>query len=258
MLVGGPMPLAEKMAVAVLDILGFKALLRAHGPEALFESAMRPLNDAVANAAIVGEVESGLPAKVQSLCLSDTIVLYRSIEWEHAALHGRLQIAPEQCLRAVGGAVAELVKRGIQQTPALLFRGAIAYGECLVHGDQQPYCYLGAPILEAHELEVAQDWAGVALAPSAAGFVDEVRDALLFLEYPAPLKSQSRAGTVEPSHVVNWLSHAITAESLAASFGPATGNAGVESKRKNTVDFLECFKDLTRPPAAVTYSRGGG
>jgi hypothetical protein len=251
------MPRAEKMAAAVLDILGFKGLLRAYGPEVLLERTMHPLNDAVANAAIVGEVESGLPAKVQALCLSDTVVLFRSIEWEYPALRGRHQIAPTQCLRAVGGAVAELMKRGLTQTPPLLFRGAIAYGECLVQADRQPYCYLGAPIVEAHELEVAQDWAGVALAPSATALVEEVRDALLFLQYPVPLKAQCDARAAPPSHVVNWLSFGMTTESVSASFGPEGANEGVETKRRNTLAFVEYFKDLTRPPPEITYSRRG-
>jgi hypothetical protein len=253
------MPRVEKMAVAVLDILGFKALLRSKGPEFIFEHTMIPLREAVANAAIVGEVESGTPAKVRTLCVSDTVVLYRSIEWEleYPALRGRSQIPPGTCLRAVGEAVREFIKRGMSQTHPVLFRGAIAFGECLIQADAQPYCYLGEPILEAYELEQAQDWSGVALAPSAAALTERTRDALLFMEYPAPLKRRCCGTIVEPALAVNWLSSGMTAESIARSFGPQPAARDVERKRRNTLAFFDYFKDLARPPPAVTYGRSG-
>lgn len=251
------MPRAEKMAVAVLDILGFKAHLRSEGAESVFEHTMSPLREAVANATIVGEVESGTPAEVRALCVSDTVVLYRSIEWEYEALRGRSQIPPGTCLRAVGAAVAEFIKRGIRQTHPVLFRGAIAFGECLIQAAAQPYCYLGAPIIEAYELEQAQDWSGVALAPSAAGLTERTRDALLFVEYPAPLKRRWCGTIVEPALAVNWLSSGMTTETVSRAFGPQPAARDVERKRRNTVAFFDHFKELARPLPTVTYGRSG-
>jgi hypothetical protein len=218
---------------------------------------MIPLRETVANAAILGEIESGTPAEVRALCVSDTVVLYRSVEWDYPALRGRSQLHPGTCLRAVGAAVAEFVKRSMSQTHPVLFRGAIAFGECLIQTAAQPYCYLGAPIIEAYELEQAQDWSGVALASSAAVLTERARDALLFLEYPVPLKRRCCGTIDEPALVVNWLSPGMTAETISHSFGPQPAARDVERKRRNTLAFFDHFKDLARPPPAVTYGRSG-
>jgi hypothetical protein len=67
-------------------------------------------------------------------------------------------------------------------------RGAIAAGEAIL--DRESSTYLGKPILEAHELEAAQNWIGLAFSHQATWppLIADIAPELL-MEFPIPLKT---------------------------------------------------------------------
>ena len=88
--------------------------------------------------------------KVKTLVFSDTIILYQEM--------------PEP-LREIGPSF--ILKSGLLLRLAfeagIPLRGAISYGKYYVHDR----CFLGTPIIEAHEDEKAQIWSGAVLCKSA-------------------------------------------------------------------------------------------
>ena len=69
-------------------------------------------------------------------------------------------------------------------------------------------------------------------------------------------RPDGRARIPQPSHIVNWLSFGMIADTVSASFGAGGARDDLESKRRNTLAF-DYFSDLTGPPPEVTYSRSG-
>ena len=69
-------------------------------------------------------------------------------------------------------------------------RGAIAAGDAVL--DHDTSTYLGRPILEAHELEAAQNWIGLAFSHQATWppLIADIAPELL-MEFPIPLKTGS-------------------------------------------------------------------
>jgi hypothetical protein len=114
------------MAVAVLDILGFRETLRTEGPQEIFDRTMRILPGVIANAAVMSQTESGQQHVPEASAFSDTIIFYRSEVSESGS------ISAAHCVKVVALAAADVIKWGLRQKRPVLFRGAIAWGECLI------------------------------------------------------------------------------------------------------------------------------
>jgi hypothetical protein len=67
----------ERMAVAVLDILGFREILRTEGPQEIFDRVMKILPGVMTNAERMGQIESGQRHRPVASAFSDTVIFYR-------------------------------------------------------------------------------------------------------------------------------------------------------------------------------------
>jgi hypothetical protein len=126
--------------VAVLDVLGFKALVAADYKNA---SVIRYLQ--IIEASLAGST-------IPSIVFSDSIVL---------ALHGKepenLRLMCETCSRLM----YDLISADIA------IRGAIACGDFATSNVNGSAFIAGKPIVEAYEFEQKQNWIGMLLTPSA-------------------------------------------------------------------------------------------
>jgi class 3 adenylate cyclase len=230
------------VAVAMIDILGFSDLSRHESPQRIFEEVFEPLVQVRRNAATVAAALSGRREEVFTLAFSDTILVYRP-ERSDFRTHGRLP--PQLCIKLVGATVADIIQKGLRRERPILFRGAIAWGECLIN-PVEPRCFIGAPIVEAYRLEREQEWGGAVLAPSAAVAFGEPED-LTFVPYEVPLKNgRSMANAM----AVNWL-HYMGAQDARFDRLPQPSadlsqeeRTAVLRKQQNMRAFYDQFRDL--------------
>jgi hypothetical protein len=181
-------------AFAMLDVLGMGERLRTRTAADLRDNVIGAVVSAATLAGVVVNVDRermrrGEKSKRGSLewaCFSDTIVLWLRTIDEPPAQTVESMIYTCQLLIACG------------MWLDLPLRGAIAYGECSVSTD--PIFYVGRPIIEAHEAEAAQEWAGAILCQSAVDAHGKFTNGTRVVEYPVPIK---RRGDV-PYLAVNW------------------------------------------------------
>jgi len=226
----------------MIDILGFSDLSRRVSPQHLFDQIFEPLVQVRRNAAAVAGALSGRREEVFTLAFSDTILVYRP-ERSDFRIPGALP--PHTCIKLVGATVADIIQKGLRRERPILFRGAIAWGECLIN-PVDPRCFIGAPIVEAYCLEREQEWAGAVLAPTAAAAFGEPDD-LTFVPYQVPLKNgRSMANAM----AVNWLHYmgpqVVRFDRLpqpAADLSQERRAAALQ-KQENTRAFHDHFKGL--------------
>jgi len=187
------------VAVAMIDILGFSDLSRHESPQRIFDEVFEPLVQVRRNAAAVARVLSGRHEDVYTLAFSDTIFVYRP---QRSDFRVGGELSPHTCIKLVGAAVADIIQKGLRRERPILFRGAIAWGDCLIN-PVEPRCFIGSPIVEAYCLEREQEWAGAVLAPSAAAAFGEPDDPT-FVRYDVPLKDTR---SMEKAMAVNWLQY---------------------------------------------------
>ena len=116
------------------------------------------------SSAAVASALSGRREEVFTLAFSDTVLVYRP---ERSDFRIGDMLPARLCVRLVGATVADIIQKGLRREKPILFRGAIAWGECLIN-PLEPRCFIGAPIIEAYRVEREQEWIGAVLAPSAA------------------------------------------------------------------------------------------
>ncbi len=136
--------------IAVLDVLGFKALVASDINNTGVIRYLQIIETALDNTAI------------QTIVFSDSIIL---------ALHGT---EPEH-LRALCEACSNLMYALL--THEIPVRGAISYGPFATSNIGGSAFIAGKPIIDAYEFEQKQDWIGIMLTPTAikhCGIVQEV------------------------------------------------------------------------------------
>ncbi len=174
-------PETRRYIVAVFDVLGFSALLRAKGldeitalyskliTEAVTKEAMRTYNIIRLSDTEMGSIFGVLP--VRHAHFSDTILL-----WAPLVQHF---IAP--FLARCADMVCEALRMGLP------LRGAVAAGSAVLHPGTGTF--IGSPLVEAAKLEQAQDWLGVSLGLSMTALdVSREFDPTLVVPYQVPLK----------------------------------------------------------------------
>ena len=230
------------VAVAMIDILGFSDLSRRERPQRIFEEVFEPLVQVRRNAAAVASALSGRREEVFTLAFSDTILVYRP---ERSDFRVPAALPPHTCIKLVGATVADIIQKGLRRERPILFRGAIAWGECLIN-PVEPRCFIGAPIVEAYCLERDQEWAGAVLAPTAAAAFGDSDD-LTFVPYEVPLKD---GRSMTNAMAVNWL-HYLGAQPARLDVLPPPAadlsqdkRASVLRKQENTRAFYDRFRDV--------------
>jgi hypothetical protein len=236
------------VAVAIIDILGFKDLSRQGNPQRIFDEVLEPLVHVRRNAAAVASALWGRREEVFTLAFSDTIVVYRPQRSDFPAAGS---LPPRTCIRLVGAAVGDIIRTGLARERPILFRGAIGWGECLI-SPVEPRCFIGAPMVEAYCLERDQEWIGAVLAPSAAVVFGEHADAP-FVRYDVPLKNGL---SMAHALAVNWPRAIHGPEVRFERLPPPAADlsdeqrASVYRKQENT----RRFHDVLRPSAAPRVS----
>jgi len=210
------------VAVAMIDILGFSDVSRHENPQRIFDEIVEPLVEVRQKAAAVAWALSGRREEVFTLAFSDTILVYRP---ERSDFRVAESLSAHTCIKLVGATVADIIQKGLRRERPILFRGAIAWGECLIN-PVEPRCFIGAPIIEAYCLEREQEWAGAVLAPTAAAAFGEPDDRT-FVRYQVPLKNgRKMAGAM----AVNW-PHSLGAEAARLDRLPPPSTEMSEDER---------------------------
>ena len=188
----------ERRFVALCDILGFKSLVRTTSLDRLLESDLGFLRRIMGHALGQGEFPAD-PPQLQALraqgrtgfaWFSDTVLIYGKDNHEDSR---------RAVLETVGWLLFESVRTRTRM------RAGVAYGD--FHADPENELFVGPAIVDAYELEQAQEWMGGALTPSAAEQVPPrttsgARYQWWVCEYSVPLKAHS---SVNPSALaINW------------------------------------------------------
>jgi len=196
------MPIQERHfegAVAVLDVIGFRARMMDLSSDVVCEHVLGTLHAAFqwARRRFRDDLRRTPSSEPESLFFADTLALLlpRQSGTIHAteALLVQSMVFICQLLMAAG------------MVHAVPLRGAISYGEGIVCSS--PPFYIGRPFLEAHTLEASQNWAGVSLCESARQYVK--RDDVRTVEWPVPIKADDSRellsdGNIRRLRAVDW------------------------------------------------------
>jgi hypothetical protein len=154
-----------KHLVAVCDILGFSALVQEHPLYSVVRDALDWFRRALGHSIHGGEFPPATPpmrdlsghGQVGIAWFSDTVLLYTKQDTDEAVA---------DLVTAVASLLFETIIEGSTK-----IRAGLAYGEAFI--DQESSLYVGRPIIDAHLLENAQDWAGAALTASACARIPQ-------------------------------------------------------------------------------------
>ena len=223
--------------VGLLDVLGFSALVAGDGAERL-RVYLNTLQQALSE-----------QASLEYVVFSDTIVLTTQGDSDDAAL---------SIFRGCSRAFGLLLDREIP------IRGAVAYGPYSRIATGAGVFIAGKAVLEAHAFEVAQDWVGIMLTPSALRRLpdlttrcalpgnssdlaqDEVRAALqLRMPWPAFLQPGHIPFQRESEHQLE--SHDFEGFAIVPTDGSSTYGALRDSLNKSLAS-LKWLKSLAPDP----------
>ena len=265
--------LIAPVAVAAIDILGMKALLQAKSLEEIAEHFAEPFYglDGPAYSAgllpVSGEQLEQMGfrrmAGIDSVVISDTILLARRPDWEISSIFSPEHLTNEAAAmnRAIAEAeaviwlaqyVCKVIK--INSLYGIPVRGAISFGDCIVSIGGRFAC-LGKPTAEASRWERQQEWIGGMLTPSAIATLRRGAKAAkelngadfqpkypnLLVQYPIPLKPDC-AMLSEPQVALNWITGLIPGAMMRKANVPSQEDGAPEDvKRKiaNTISFAE-------------------
>lgn len=183
--------------IAVCDILGFTTLVQKHTLPEVVDNAIGWFRQALGHSMLHGDFPAEPPtlqvlnehARVGVAMFSDTLLFYTKDDSDEAV---------RELVNSVGWLLFETIVTG-----ATRIRAGIAYGE--VHIDTENSLFIGQPIIDAHLLEAAQEWAGAALTPEAVERIPaEARTGRyadwLITPWAVPLKGGATTQTL----AVNW------------------------------------------------------
>jgi hypothetical protein len=179
--------------VAVCDILGYSNLVRDHSLQEL-------RNYHLGN--ILNVIKSSIPSHEENTTSPTQLELLKTGIVGHVAFSDTVIIYSLNDDRDGRKNVLDAVYRLLcipMNTPYYRYRIGIAYGEMYV--DRHEGIYIGKALIEAHDLEVLQEWSGAALAESAAVmFKDCFPENSILVDYDVPIKGD----TTKRLTVVNW------------------------------------------------------
>jgi hypothetical protein len=185
--------MSDNHMVAVCDILGYSNLVREHSLQELVNYHLGNIVNVVKSSIPTREENKSVPTQVELLktgavghvSFSDTVIIY-SLTDDRDGRKNVLDAAYRLlCIP--------------MNTPYYRYRIGIAYGEMYV--DVNKDIYIGKALVEAHDLEVLQEWSGASLTDSAAKmFKDHILENSMLVDYEVPIKGN----TTKKLSVVNW------------------------------------------------------
>jgi hypothetical protein len=225
-----------KHLVAVCDILGFSALVQEHPLHSVVRDALGWFRRALGHSIHGGEFPPAPPpmrdlaahGQVGIAWFSDTVLLYTKRDTDEAVA---------DLVTTVASLLFETIIEGSTK-----IRAGLAYGEAFI--DQDSSLYVGRPIIDAHCLEKAQDWAGAALTASACARIPQSgHSGKAARWYLAPWEVPTKSGPVS-TLAVNWSQGVHAPEwrlrwSPTSDLPPADAEKGLREKFLNTKQFHE-------------------
>lgn len=193
--------MSNKRLIAVCDILGFKKLVNNQNLDKLINEDLSLFRRLVAYSVNHGGVPE-LPPQLKTIreqdrvgfaWFSDTLLIYAKDDED---------ISCRNVLETVGWLLFSTM-----QTHTRL-RCGISYGE--LYAEPENELFIGLAIVEAYELEKAQEWAGAALSESAARRIPErktngQRYQWWVCNYTVPLKPPKQGLNVNCSNLaIDW------------------------------------------------------
>jgi hypothetical protein len=183
----------ENHMVAVCDILGYSNLVREHSLQEL-------VNYHLIN--IVNVVKSSIPSRKENTSAPTQVELLKTGAVGHVSFSDTVIIFSLADNRDGRKNVLDAVYRLLcipMNTPYYRYRIGIAYGE--MHVDINQDIYIGKALVEAHDLEVLQEWSGASLTDSAANvFKNYYPENSMIVDSDVPIKGN----TTRRLSVVNW------------------------------------------------------
>jgi len=187
--------MSENRMVAVCDILGYSNLVREHSLQKIIDYHVKN---------ILNIIKSSIPKYGETMTSPTQLDLMRTGMVGHVAFSDTVIIYSLNDDRDGRKNVLDAVYRLLcipMNTPYYRYRVGISYGEMYV--DREEGIYIGKALIEAHDLEVMQEWSGAALTESAANmFRDYYPENSILVDYDVPIKGD----TTKRLTVVNWIS----------------------------------------------------
>ena len=210
----------QNVMIAVIDVLGFKELLKNNSIEELSRKYRQLIDIKIISSKVlsIDSVETGY-LECGTTIFSDTILMWC-----------RDDIPAIECFII---SCCSLMKEALELN--LFLRGGISYGKCVIDLDERTF--LGTPIADAYLLEQSQDWIGISMDVNAKNRIDSGRiNKNGLIEYAAPLKKGKKLNT----YVLNWsqFCYAGTKSKIQSAISEDM-DAKVRLKFNNTVKFIE-------------------
>ncbi len=177
-------PTKMPVMLAMLDVLGFSSRLESSGLDSVFSLYQALIDRVIIKEPMhcVGSHPVGdgsrcpalFSADIRYTYFSDTIMLWMPL----------YPLFAGPFIQRCSDMICEALLLGVG------LRGSIALGDAVMH--KPSGMFIGSPIVEAYRLERAQDWIGVAFAPSGTwnSFIAELNPTQL-IEYDIPMKPGS-------------------------------------------------------------------
>lgn len=230
-----------KALIAVCDILGFSDRVREEELKSIIED-YKFLRETVTSCSFLFD---GFPENTPDVGMaffSDTILLYSGID------------SDDTC-RDLLKIVSCLLFQNLFYKPTRL-RAGIAYDE--VYIDKINNIFLGRGIVEAAELEKAQEWSGGALALSAEKRVNKYIDSPFFVDWPivrcyVPIKKEDCHSNIAVNWTIGihtpmkWMKWENDSGIYSGKCTEMNRTQEIIEKRENTKAFHEQFCQLCFP-----------
>jgi hypothetical protein len=186
----------SKYTIALCDILGFSDLVKGNQLDAVVDNVLGWFRKALHHSINKNGWPEIVPnfdeidknSRIGLAWFSDTILLFTREDTDESL---------QELLQTVEWLLFETMLYNTRM------RAGIAYGEAFI--DPKNAMYVGAPIIDAYQLEQQQQWSGAALTKSAAERVPEYARNGKFADWPilpynVPLKENHKINTL----AVNW------------------------------------------------------
>lgn len=188
-------------AFAVLDILGYGALMRQE-PNEVLNLVQELINSDTIFRPVQIDLEkyahfSGTVAPIiEHLQFSDTLLIWLSSDQRtHENLQTPAQLVQSVCY-AASRTLASFIATGFP------LRGTVGFGYTFISRD--PLFFTGCELYEATKLERKQAWAGVALHNSAVKALKEESSKQFIVEYLVPMSEET---DTNPEYAIDWVTY---------------------------------------------------
>lgn len=225
-------------AVAFIDVLGFKQMIGDLSAAELGEKYKRAIRNALEKFSVnVGSSKEpaffpdmkGNDEYCISYVFSDSIILTSFDDLEENCL--KLLIFTYRLSRT-------MIAQGF------LVRGGVSYGDMFIHLEDS--VFVGKALTQAYELEMNQEWAGIAIHDNVIEAFPNIFDGArkfseylrcLFVKYPVPMKR----GAVRELYTINWRWNLVVQKGTKSLLG-SPNEWSAKTKINNTLEYAKYIR----------------